>query len=98
MRSDHSQPDEKSELTVRDAANLLSVSPDTVRRYIREGRLPARNISPQPTGRPQYRVRRSEVLQLRDNYRQQGWSPPAQPRRATARPQAHERLQWIDLE
>ncbi len=97
MPSADSQP-AIEELTVRQAAEILSVSPDTVRRYIAEGRLAARNISPRPEGRPQYRVRRSEVTSLLDDYRRHGWTPPQQPRRAIAKRLSIDDMKWIKLD
>jgi len=85
------------EMTVRQAAELLSVSPDTVRRYIAEGRLAARNISTRPGGRPQYRVLRSEVTSLREAYCRHGWTPPEQPRRAMAKRVTVDDMEWINL-
>ncbi|SMB81269.1 helix-turn-helix domain-containing protein [Deinococcus hopiensis] len=43
-------------LTVPEAARLLHVSDDTVRRQIREGDLGAVRIGTTPTGRPRYRI------------------------------------------
>jgi len=86
------------ELTVRQAAEFLSVSPDTVRRYIAQGRLAARNISPRPDGRPQYRVLKSEVTSLRDDYCRRGWTPPQQPKRATARRITLDDIEWIKMD
>jgi len=43
-------------LTVPEAARLLHVSDDTVRRQIREGDLGAVQIGTTPTGRPRYRI------------------------------------------
>ena len=43
-------------LTVPEAARLLHVSDDTVRRQIREGDLGAVHIGTTPTGRPRYRI------------------------------------------
>ncbi|WP_027483173.1 helix-turn-helix domain-containing protein [Deinococcus pimensis] len=43
-------------LTVQQAARLLHVSDDTVRRQIREGALEAVRVRTTPTGRAQYRI------------------------------------------
>lgn len=48
-------------LTVSEAARLLHVSDDTLRRQIREGDLEAIQIGTTPTGRPRYRIPRTAV-------------------------------------
>ena len=53
--------DAKSLLTVSEAARLLHVSDDTVRRQIREGDLEAIQIGTTPTGRPRYRIPKAAV-------------------------------------
>lgn len=53
--------DAKSLLTVSEAARLLHVSDDTVRRQIKEGDLEAIQIGTTPTGRPRYRIPKAAV-------------------------------------
>ena len=43
-------------LTVREVADYLRVSPDTVRRFLRQGMLPGQKIGPR-----QWRIRRDDV-------------------------------------
>jgi excisionase family DNA binding protein len=56
-------------LTVREVAEFLRVSPDTVRRFLRQGALPGRKIGPR-----QWRIRRDDV----DAFWRRG-APPAVP-------------------
>ena len=48
-------------LTVTEAAKLLHVSDDTVRRQIKEGDLEAVQIGTTPKGRPRYRIPKAAV-------------------------------------
>ena len=52
-------------LTVKEVAAMLQVSPETVRRLVRAGRLPVTSLAPGPVpGRGGYRIRRSDVVAL----------------------------------
>lgn len=51
-------------LTVQEAAQMLRLSDDTVRRQIREGSLQAFQVRTTPTGRAQYRIPSEAVLKL----------------------------------
>jgi len=51
----------KTLLTVSEAAKLLHISDDTVRRQIKEGDLEAIQIGTTPTGRPRYRIPKAAV-------------------------------------
>lgn len=53
-------------LTVEDAAPLLGKSPDTVRRYIRAGHLPAERVQGERT--IEYRLRPADVADLHDRH------------------------------
>jgi len=48
-------------LTLREAADALRVEPDTVRRWIRRGSLPAVR-TPGPNGRGRLRIAREDVV------------------------------------
>ncbi|WP_420594052.1 helix-turn-helix domain-containing protein [Deinococcus sp.] len=48
-------------LTIAEAAQLLHLSDDTVRRQIKEGDLPAIRLGTTPTGRARYRIARDEI-------------------------------------
>lgn len=54
-------------LTVQQAARLLHVSDDTVRRQIKEGALEAIRVRTTPTGRAQYRIPVKAVQQVLGN-------------------------------
>lgn len=54
-------------LTVQQAAKLLHVSDDTVRRQIKEGALEAIRVRTTPTGRAQYRIPVQAVRQVLGN-------------------------------
>lgn len=49
-------------LTTRDVANLVGVSPDVVRTWIREHKIPAFIVGVGP--KPRYRVRESDLLRF----------------------------------
>lgn len=51
-------------LTVQEAAQMLRLSDDTVRRQIKEGSLQAFQVRTTPTGRAQYRIPSEAVLKL----------------------------------
>lgn len=51
----------KTLLTVSEAAKLLHISDDTVRRQIKEGDLEAIQIGTTPKGRPRYRIPKAAV-------------------------------------
>ena len=51
-------------LTIPEAAQLLHVSDDTIRRQIREGDLPAIHLGTTPKGRPRYRIAQEVVTRL----------------------------------
>ena len=48
-------------LTIAEAAQLLHLSDDTVRRQIREGDLPAIRLGTTPKGRARYRIAQAEI-------------------------------------
>ncbi len=52
-------------ISVREAAKILDVSKDTIQGYIREGRLPAKNIA-LASKRPTYRLLLDDVIAKRD--------------------------------
>ena len=51
-------------LTIPEAAQLLHVSDDTIRRQIREGDLPAIHLGTTPKGRARYRIAQEVVTRL----------------------------------
>lgn len=61
--ADQSQRSDEPDLTVTEAAMRLSVSRDTVYRYLQQGVLSYRTISPDAI-RPTYRIPASEVDRL----------------------------------
>lgn len=56
------------ELSVPQAAKILGVDANTVRRYVRDGELPARDISPAKSTRTSYRVPLDAVEAMRCGY------------------------------
>ncbi len=54
-------PEHREYLTLKEAARILSVSPYTLRRWIRQGRLEAFRL---PTARSGWRVPRQEIERL----------------------------------
>ncbi|AFZ66654.1 excisionase family DNA-binding protein [Deinococcus peraridilitoris] len=54
-------------LTVQEAAKLLHVSDDTVRRQIKEGALEAIRVRTTPTGRAQYRIPTAAIDRILGN-------------------------------
>jgi excisionase family DNA binding protein len=62
-------PDQVQWLTVDEVAQMLRVTDETVRRWIRRGELPALNVG---GARPDYRLQRGELEQfIRRRYGQQ---------------------------
>jgi excisionase family DNA binding protein len=51
-------------LTISQVAAQLSVSPDTVRKWVRNGALTATRIGPQDAAKPRLRVRRDDLDQV----------------------------------
>ena len=51
-------------LTVQEAAQLLRLSDDSIRRQIKEGALPAIKVRTTPTGRAQYRIPSQAVSRI----------------------------------
>lgn len=58
------------ELSTPDAARYLTVSIDTLRKYVATGLLARRNISPPGSGKPRYRFKVADLDRLKhDGYR-----------------------------
>ena len=75
------QPDEMSS---RDAANYLGISPDTLNKLFRNGQLARRNASPPGSGKPRYRYRIADLDRMkREGFRLLAPSPstPSTPKR-----------------
>ena len=67
------QPDEMSS---RDAASYLGVSPDTLDKLFRDGQLARRNASPPGSGKPRYRYRIADLDRMkREGFRLLAPSP-----------------------
>lgn len=86
-------------LTVQEAAKLLHVSDDTVRRQIKEGALEAIRVRTTPTGRAQYRIPTAAIDRVLGNtaLQLQGEADPFEPlRQAFAHLSEEEREDLID--
>ena len=58
------------ELPTREAALYLTVSEDTLKKYVSDGLLARRNISPSGSGKPRYRFRIADLDRLKsESYR-----------------------------
>jgi hypothetical protein len=60
-----------AELTIREAAEVLGVCQKTVRRYLADGSLIARNAAPLASRRPAWRIPLAVALALRGCYQSQ---------------------------
>ena len=56
------------EVSTRKAAEILQVDKKTVLKYYTDGQLPARNIAPTSSARPEYRFPLKEVVEFRKGY------------------------------
>jgi len=56
------------EMTITQAAAVLSVSSRTVRKYLAEGSLPCRNAAPLASSKKLRRIPRNAVLEMRGKY------------------------------
>ena len=56
------------ELTIKQAAEALGVHPLTIHRYIRAGRLPARNAALLSRQRARWRIALTDILAIRGGY------------------------------
>jgi len=65
------------ELTIREASNALGVSQKTVRRYLTEGSLIARNAAPLSSARAMWRIPLDAIQAMRSSYTVQGKLPRA---------------------
>ncbi|WP_293912189.1 helix-turn-helix domain-containing protein [Deinococcus sp.] len=79
-------------LTIQQAAQLLHVSDDTVRRQIKEGDLPAIHLGTTPKGRPRYRIAREVITRRLDPDQH---SANQLSRNPSAAPSASEQLQEV---
>lgn len=61
---------EKNWFTVDEAAQLLSISPLTAYRWVRLGRLTAKNIAMPNKRKPTYRIGRDTLVSAMDQQRQ----------------------------
>jgi excisionase family DNA binding protein len=86
------------ELTIQQAAELLSVHAETVRRYIAEGLLVARNAAPPSRRRKQWRIPQGAVLAIRNGYEKQGSTRPAttSAHRVERFEPTHFKMEWDD--
>lgn len=73
------------EITVAEAAEILDVSARTVKRYIEDGLLVARNIAPLRSKQATFRIPLTAVIELRTQYVPQAVPKPS---RAPARPRS----------
>ncbi len=78
------------EITVGEAAKILDVSPRTVKRYVEDGLLVARNIAPLRSKQATFRIPLAAVVELRTHYVAQlvprPKQRPTQPRQRTYQP------------
>lgn len=74
-----------AEVNVQEAAEVLAVSARTVKRYVEDGLLAARNIAPLRSVQAQYRIRLEDVIALRTAYQMQH-KPDRQPVAPRRRP------------
>jgi hypothetical protein len=75
-----------TELSLREAAQVLGCDPKTVLRYIDDGMLQWRNAAPASSSRPIYKICSQSAIRLRTSYRQTGTrsdTPRRQKRRSS---------------
>ncbi len=75
MVTSSQQPDK--ELSVAEAAAMMSVSRFTIYRYIRDGILSYRDIGLPGGGRPTYRLLQQEIESVLAKRLRHEWQPPA---------------------
>lgn len=70
---------DRQELTVPETAIELSVHPKTVRKYIAEGVLPARDVAPPSSNHHDWRIPVAAVQEMRAAYRKHTVAAPIKP-------------------
>lgn len=71
MSIDLEQYNIPEEVSVKDAATILSVDKKTVLGYIKQSVLPARDASLPSSLRPMWRIKLADVLEMRGGYERQ---------------------------
>ncbi len=71
MSIDIGQYDIPAEISVKDAATILSVDKKTVLGYIKQSVLPARDASLPSSMRPMWKMLLADVLEMRNGYERQ---------------------------
>lgn len=77
------------EITVAEAAKILDVSARTVKRYIEDGLLVARNVAPLRSKQATYRIPLTAVVELRTQYVPQS-VPRSKQRQPSSRPRTYQ--------